>query len=336
MSWSRRVPWLFLLIAGSLGGLPARAEPKVSGMVFADAHVALQGASVPADSSAFRFRRVQLTVDQALDSVFSVRVQLEGDDGNLGSADRQSPFLKQVWLRWSGPAAFGDVTMGLSVTPLWSVSESFWGYRSIEKTVLDVQGFGSVVETGVALQRTAPRSGGLGYHLMVANGSGLRPENNGSKKLMLSVPWRAGDMVLEGVADYEGQPGPLDRWTAKLFGGWMHEGSAFGVEAYRRVHENAGPLGADLVPMGVSVFGHAPLSPRWTAVGRVDWTDPDSEQDATGYRVWYVIAALDYAARGNVHFLPNVLVRAYAPKASTVADRDADVTLRGTLFFTFR
>jgi hypothetical protein len=52
---------LFALLAAALVlASPASAQPRVSGMVFADALAALKGYSVPADSSAFRFRRAQL------------------------------------------------------------------------------------------------------------------------------------------------------------------------------------------------------------------------------------------------------------------------------------
>ena len=131
----------------------AHAQARLSGMVFADAQDALQGYSVPADSSAFRFRRVQFTVDQDLDSVFAVRFQIEADDAELTSHGKASMFLKQVWLRWSQLGALGNLTMGLSLTPTWALSESYWGYRSLEKTIIDLQGFGFATDLGVALQR---------------------------------------------------------------------------------------------------------------------------------------------------------------------------------------
>src|SRR5438445_741062 len=80
---------------------PVHAQARFSGMVFADALAALHGSTVPADSSAFVFRRVQFTVDQDLDSVFAVRLQLEADGNELTSKGKVGVFVKQAWLRWA-------------------------------------------------------------------------------------------------------------------------------------------------------------------------------------------------------------------------------------------
>src|SRR5262245_56053583 len=95
---------LFVTVAVFVGILltarPGHAQPRMSGAVFVDGLVALKGQSVPADSSAFRFRRVQLTAEQALDTTFAVLAQFEVDDGELSSRGKSVAFLKQAWLRW--------------------------------------------------------------------------------------------------------------------------------------------------------------------------------------------------------------------------------------------
>jgi hypothetical protein len=128
-----------LMIAALVLAGPARAQLRVSGMVFADALAALKGYSVPADTSAFRFRRMQLTAAQDLDTTFSVLVQLEVDDGEVTSKGKSAAFMKQAWLRWKHLGPFGDFTFGESLTPTWALPETYWGYRSIEKTVTDLQ-----------------------------------------------------------------------------------------------------------------------------------------------------------------------------------------------------
>lgn len=336
---SRGRPFVALLLASFavvVLAVPVVAQPRVSGMVFADAQHQLHGTSVPADSSSFRFRRVQLTVDHDLDSVFSARVQLEADDNELTGKGKSATFLKQVWLRWSHLGVFGDLTMGLSPTPTWSTAEGFWGYRSLDKTVLDVQGLGASTDMGVALQRAASAAHPLGWHLMLSNGGGQKPENSAGKKLALSVPYRFGDVTLEAMADYEDERGTTDRWTTKAFVGWQHADDAAGIELYRRVNARAGAALADVEPRGVSVFGRHRLTPHWRAVGRIDMTDPDRNAGRVGYRETYFIAALDAAPHANVHVLPNVLVRTYSAKASTLPDRKADVTLRVTLHWIYK
>src|SRR5438067_428420 len=211
---SRRFLPLSLWLSSALCALApvphAHAQARFSGVVFADAQDALHGSSVPADSSVFRFRRVQLTADQDLDSVFAVRLQLESDDNELTSKGKTAVFLKQAWLRWSRPGAAGDLVMGLSTTPTWSLAETYWGYRSLEKTVLDLAGLGFASDLGVSLLRAPGPGRALGWHVMLSNGNGQKPENNAAKKLALSLPYKFGDFVIEGMGDFEGEAGPHD------------------------------------------------------------------------------------------------------------------------------
>jgi hypothetical protein len=315
--------------------VPAHGQARVSGMVFADAQGQLHGTVVPADSSSFRFRRVQLTVDQELDTTFAVRLQLEADDNELTSKGKTTVFLKQAWLRWGHIRSFGDLYMGLSQAPTWALVEGYWGYRSLEKTVLDLQGLGSATDMGVALLRSPSASQPLGWHIMLSNGNGQKPENTVGKKLTLSVPYRFGDYVLEGMGDFEDERGTRDRWTTRVFGGWQKGADALGVEFYRRVNANAGTANADVVPSGASVFGRHKLTDHLRAVARVDFTDPDSNVDNAGYREMFFLAALDATPHANVHVMPNVLVRTYSAKG-VAPERKADVTLRVTLHWMYK
>lgn len=312
------------------------APPRLSGTVFADLQDQLHGTVVPADSSSFRFRRVQVTLDQDLDTTFAMRVQLEADETELTSRGRDAIYLKQVWLRWARLGGWGDLTMGLSTTPTWSVAEANWGYRSLERTVLDLQGFGGPVDVGVALQRVPSEAHALGYHLMLSNGAGHRPENSVGKKLSLSLPYRSGAMTVEAMADYEDERGVRDRWTTKGFVGWQHGDDAAGLEVFRRVNANAGAASADVIPAGFSVYGHKALNPHWRIVARLDGTDPDTNNDNAGYREIFALLALDAMPSAQVHVIPNVLVRSYSAKSGALADRDADVTLRVTLHWNYR
>src|SRR5262249_24862076 len=234
--------------------------------------------------------------------------------------------LKQAWLRWRHLGAFGDLTFGVSTTPTWALVESYWGYRSLEKTVLDLQGLGFATDLGVALQRAPGAASPIGWHLMLSNDNGQKPENNASKKLSLSLPWRMRAFVLAALADWTGEPGARGRWTARLLGGWERGADAAGVEWFQRVNGGAGTGGADVRPAGACAWGRKSIGARWRAVGRVDWVDPDREQDAQGYRQFFFLAALDAMPRASVHLMPNLLVRTYQAKSASLPGRDADVS----------
>ena len=324
-----------VLLASTIAS-SAHGQARVSGMVYADAQDQLHGFANAADTTKFRFRRVQFTVDQDLDTTFAVRLQLEADENELSSRGKTTVFVKQAWLRWGHLGAFGDLYMGLSTTPTWAMTESYWGYRSLEKTVLDLQGLGVATDMGVALLRAPAAGHPLGWHLMLSNGNGQKPENTPGKKLSVSVPYRFGDYVLEGMGDFEDERGTHDRWTGRVLGGWQKGADALGIELYRRVNANVGPANADVVPVGVSAYGRRKLSNHWRAVGRVDWTNPDSKVGNAGYREMFFLAALDATPHANVHVMPNILVRTYSAKVSTAADRKADVTLRVTLHWIYK
>lgn len=326
-----------LLLALSLPGLPARAlgaeaaaapavpaAPQVSGVIWADWFYNASGTAQ--DSSAFTFRRIYLTVDHTLDARFSARIQLEGDGQNVGSTGRMTVAFKQAHLRWKDAVPRGALVMGLSPSPLWVNEEALWGYRSIEKTALDVRGHGNSSELGVALLGSAGAKDALGYHVMVSNGSGQKPENNRSRRAAASVSLRRAGFLVESVADWDGATGGNDATTVKLLAGWSRDRDALGIEGFVRNFE--GPR-AD--PQGTSVFGRVAVGPRLTCVGRWDTYNADPDAEATGYFLHYFVLGLDIALSKQVHVLPNVLAQFYAAKSAAVAERDADVTPRVTL-----
>lgn len=326
-----------MVLAGLVGlSSSATAEGKISGVAFADYFYNVQGSGVvAADSNAFRFRRIYFTYDNDVDTVFAVRFQLEADEAELTSKGKIGVFVKQAFLRWK-ELGVEDLFMGLSPTPLWGNSETLWGYRSIEKTILDLNRMGSASDVGVAVQRVPNQNSPVGWHVMFANGSGQKPESDRSKKAYLSIPVVMGSAILEGVADYEGGPGDRDKYTLKLFGGWQRESGALGVEGFRRTNLNSGTAGADVVPMGASVFARGRLTDHLAAFGRYDYFDPDAEVDNAGYREHLLIGGVDFTPIKSVHLMPNVIVRSYQGKASAVPDQDADIVARITLFYSFK
>jgi hypothetical protein len=304
----------------------AAPVPRLTGTVFLDAQL-----TSPADTTSFRFRRVQLTVDHDPDTTVSIRVQLEAEDGTLTRNDRMASFLKQAWLRWRRLEPVGDVVVGLSPTPTWSVSEGLWGYRSIERTILDLQGYGAPVDLGVAIRRDPDARRHWGWHAMVSNGSGPRPETTAGKKFSLSLPYRRSGLIVEVMGDHENESGPRDRWTVKGLLGWSRATNAIGIEGFRRVHVDEGGPGADVIPTGFSVFGRYRTAASWGLGGRFDVVDPNHALDAEGYRErrgWFV---LDLTPRPRLHVMPNIAVRTFHAKSSASPTRPREVAGRVTL-----
>jgi hypothetical protein len=326
------------LAALMLSSTPAAhaQQTRVSGLTYFDAQYSLAGGSVADDSSFFRVRRIYVTLDRDLDTTFAVRVQLEADENTFASNGKNTVLVKQANVRWRGfgGLGLGDLVFGLSATPSWSLAEAQWGYRSLEKTVMDRGAFGTATDLGIAVQRVATKDQPLGWHLMIGNGTGQKPEDNAGKKAMAALSMRSGELLFEGGADYEDGIGALDKWSLRGLGVWANTQSALGLEAYRRVHVNAGGPATDVIPMGVSAWGRHPLNKAWKLVGRVDWTDPDSENDLTGHRETMFLVGLDAMPHAQVHVIPNVQMRTYQAKG-TSGDKDTDIAARLTVHWNY-
>lgn len=295
-----------------LQALPADAASKprpvnkVSGVMFADYYNVLSAddadASLPEKRNAFRFRRLYFTWDDSLSEQFDVRFRLEANDAGFGSGSKMTPFVKHAYLKWHG-ALGGDLYIGESGTPTWKLAESVWGYRSIEKTVLDLNKIGSSADIGLAW---AGKMGGAKLHLMVANGPGQKPEKDNGKKVYASLQLQPGGNHLEFYGDLDMIPGG-DNLTLKAFLGRSGESSRFGVEAFTHIQREASVSdpGEDATLLGASLFASVPVQPNWQGFARLDILN-DDDADTSDL---LVIGGLDWEAGKGVHIMPNVYVQ---------------------------
>ena len=309
-----------VLLAGALltAGAEARDRGTMTGTVFADYYfvVAADDRTGLERRNAFQFRRIYLTYDRDLSDRFAARVRLEARDAGFGERSRMTPFVKHAYVRWRRAVAGADLYVGESATPTWRASETLWGYRSVEKTILDLNGLGSSSDIGLGLRG---RAAGLGYHLMVANGPGQRPENDNGKKLYAAVrfePGRGGLFELYG--DLDMRPGGRDHLVAKFLIGLSRGRLRLGVEPFLRVRR----LAEDERLTGLSVFGSAAVHPAGWAFARLDALEEGGRSDRL------VIAGFDWEAAAGVHLQPNVHLQ--LPDGS-----DPILQVRATCFLRF-
>ncbi|GIV61936.1 MAG: hypothetical protein KatS3mg044_0802 [Rhodothermaceae bacterium] len=321
--------------------LPARGQHvDISGLAFGDVYwLAAHDEASLENRNGLWFRRVYLTFDVAFDDAWSARLRTEMNSaGDFESDDQLVPFAKDLYVRWRGGTH--QIYLGLSPTPTWNVVEGFWGYRAVEKTLVDLQRLGSSRDMGVAV-RGRLRDGRLHYHAMIGNGSGTRTETNKGKKAMLGISLHPSDrFVLEVYGDADDRPGQNNRFTLQGFAGYRTEAGRLGVQYVYQKREVQN--GADIEIRGLSVFGAARLSERVNAFARFDRmfdSNPDAGRIAylpffaTG-RSNLILAGLDIAAHDQVHVMPNVEVVVYD---ETNGDPTPDPTImpRLTFFFWF-
>lgn len=297
---------LLLCAAWLLSTTAANAEDgKIKGYMFGDYYAVLAAddaeSKLPEKRNAFQFRRIYFTYEKSLADDFSVRYRLEAKDAGFGKGSKMEPFVKHGYLKWKGALGSSDLYLGLSGTPTWAIAEKVWGYRSISKTVLDLNKIGSSADLGAALKGKA---GKIGYHLMVGNGPGQGPEDDHGKKLYGSFSFKASDrLVLEAYGDFNMKPADQNELTIKAFAGLQGEGLNAGVEVFSRTNKEAA-AGSDVTISGVSAFGSLPLGDSLKGFGRVDAVS----NDATDTTDLLLIAGVDYMPAKGVHLMPNLVV----------------------------
>ena len=294
---------ILVFLASAVGA----GEGKISGYMFGEYYYVVSAddaAGAPEKQNAFQFRRIYFTYDKGIDDRYSIRYRLETKDAGFGNAPKMVPFTKIAYLKVKGGVAGADLYLGLSGTPTWKLSEKLWGYRSIEKTILDLNKIGSSADIGVALKG---KGGSLAYHVMVANGPGQKPENDNGKKIYASVSLQPGATQIEGYVDYNMMPGDANELTLKGFAGVKKEALRGGVELFTRINQKAGvakKAGKDETITGASVFAALALGDALDGFGRLDMIS-NNDTDTTDL---LVIAGLDRTVAENVHLMPNLIV----------------------------
>ncbi|MBI2346897.1 MAG: hypothetical protein HYV03_08515 [Deltaproteobacteria bacterium] len=320
---TRRILYLMLGLLWLIASAPLNvaAEGKISGVVFGDFawfaryHTVAGSTTNWEKKTAFWIRRGYFTYDHTFDEHFSGRFRLEVNspdfDDNGGVADLVRPYVKEASLKWR-PNHHG-VSAGMITTPTWvGLVEDHWGYRSVERTPLDLQGFGGAVDLGVGADGSF-LDDKLQYAVMVGNGSGTRFEVNSDKKFYGALTVRPLDgLALRAYGDYETGFGHTDRVSLYGFAGYTRERWRLGtLFAVRRMQLTAG--GNQTIKL---ISGHGAFQiVKWLwGFARIDHLfDPNPAGNTIQYlpleetaKPTIAIAGLDFTVRKNIHLLPNV------------------------------
>lgn len=307
--------FLILFCSSLLSPLSVLAEGKISGMVFGDffwnaknSNNALEG------NTGFWIRRGYLTYDHTFDEDFSGRFRLEINSPDLTQASSNTtPYVKEANLQWK-PNAHA-LQIGMVTTPTWvGIVEDHWGYRSVERTPLDLQRFGTAVDLGLGTKGTFGEEERYGYHLVVGNGSGTRSEANttADKKFygaFFVKPVKA--LVLQTYADVEVGDGNGDRYTFYGFSGYTKENWRTGLLFAYRVQRIAGP---DQKFEILSGYGALKIADKFWTFARADHLfDPNPDGNNIQYLPLnttadptLILAGLDYEPVKDIHLIPNI------------------------------
>ncbi|MSR83682.1 MAG: hypothetical protein EXS58_12290 [Candidatus Latescibacteria bacterium] len=312
---------LALTLTGGLAVQAHAAEGKISGYMFGDYYYNVSG---PAEKeNGFQLRRICFTYDMKWSEKISGRFRLEANDARFSkSTGRMTPYVKESSITWK--QAQGSLSAGLVPTLTWAFQEKVWGYRSIEKTIMDLRNNGSAVDLG--LQWNRKLGGSSSVALMLSNGDGTSAETNNNKKIALQVLTKVAGLDAKVYADMETPEKEKGKTTLAGFIGKNGDGFHGGIEAFYRIDKKAA-AGEDQKGFGVSLFGAKPVSEGKKVFARVDLyeSNSDAEDDQQ-----MLIGGLDWALAKDLHLMPNVMVTLYQD-----SNIDTQLVPRITGFFEF-
>ena len=288
----------------------------------------------------FWFRRIYFTYNNKLSDTVKMRLRLEmASPGDFVSSSTLDPFVKDAYLSFNlGGGA--SLVAGMQGPPSFGNEEDIWGYRSIEKTPLDLYKWTSSRDIGLSLK------GGesVQYHFMFGQGSSNKAETNNGKKIFGSLAYASGGLFLEAVAQYERAKTGDDDIILKGFGAYTGDWGRIGVMFANRSYK---PEGGDSRPYNIlSVFAVIKAGEKVDLIGRYDMNFGDGYKESfKGSGIGYVpfannvefsfaIAAISYQVHKNVWLIPNVKFAMYNdPDEGEKPDGDFYGNL--TLYFKF-
>lgn len=314
---------------------------------------AAQYAGVEEGMNAVQLRRFYLGYDHDFSPSFGARALIEANDRSTFANGSHGIFVKQIHLLWRDPVPSVPFTLraGLVPTPMFRVPEAIWGYRSIEKNLLDFRGLASSSDWGVSIEGDVADER-YGYYLLAGNGSSTREETSADKAVYGSTwgRWFDGRLILEIVGAYIGAPDNRDRRVGRVLIGSESDVVNLGLELALAREANAAEIrGGGRAPLEIfatSAFVSLPVTavlPHTWAFARWDRYDPDRRRRGNvippsreeAYVQNFFVAGLDVRPDERVHIMPNLWINTYDARRPGFVARDADVVGRLTLFFRF-
>jgi hypothetical protein len=317
--------------------MPAAAgEGKLSALVFGDAYwMAANHDSTIEDMNGLWIRRFNLTWDQKFDDAWSARMRLEAaQPGDFSTSATIFAFIKDAWIK--GQRGAHAALIGVQPAPTLPIYEDLWGYRSVEKVPVELQGLATSRDGGIAVMGDFGENKMLGYHVMVGNGTNVSQETNTKKKAMASLRVRpTGQIVLEAYGDYEDRVNSANRVTYFGFAGYQAEKVRAGVQYAQQTRMETGD---DIDLRILSGFVAGRVAEKVWLLGRVDRNmDPNPNGALIAYTPFdpsaantFFIAGVDFTVAEGVSLIPNVEATVYDDPEAGGEAPDTDVMLRLT------
>ena len=279
------------------------AEGKISGVTYFDF-------SATDTKSAFYFKRQYFGYGGEVSDKVSYKILFDVGRTNLGTTldkkgkeisedTRLVAFLKKAQVNYE--SSFGKFNFGLIGMNTYGVQESNWGYRFIEKSALDKNGFSATADIGVGFSRSLIDN--LNLSLLLVNGEGFKnPQGDEYYKIAFNTTYgesnlNKNDGYNAGVV-YTTEASDTDPTTmASVFGGFAGMGLRLGGE-YDMLTK--GSVESNII----SVSANYTVRDNIDIFARYDMVDDNDNTDKNGKN--YLITGIVLACDGGISVAPNL------------------------------
>jgi hypothetical protein len=315
--------------------------------------------NIDAPESFFNIRRLYISYDYFISPKFTSQIVLTYE-GQTAATSTRNIFIRYMNVRWKNVFKRTDFVFGQQATPIYNFFETTWGLRYIEKTIADMRGIAPASDLGFSVQGRLNEKGNLNYNFTIANGSGLRPENDKYKRLYATFFGKLFNEKLWFDVDYSYEAtAPSAHQSKHLYKvgvAYKTDKIAIGAEAFDdALKHQAGTIRSvtnDTVmvnesSVGYSVFLTKRFSKQFSCFIRYDKFNPDTKFNSGNHYVSsynvnsenFFAAGLDYQPVESVHIIPNLWYDHFHNKQikeSAALTQNADVVPRLTVYVVFK
>lgn len=336
---SRRVSQgsVFLLMIALSSAAIAQRSVDIGGLAYIDYNYVIASPDTEEEgANTFDYRRIYLTADFTLSEQFDGRIRLEAQGKSTTAQGRPTPFVKDAYLTWQDPIGENSrLRFGVQPPPLFELAEDTWGYRSLEKTIIDRVNANDSRDLGIRADIPLAGEGTLRISGMFANGNGVRPEVDSERGKHIYGQIQAfpsETLRLSAGTDYVRYDGEDDTRKGSLkasaFVGSASDRFRGGAEVFylRTTFDDRATSGNPVDGVGVSAFGAVNTSDRTSVVARYDYAEADAGN--VGVNEHFGLVAFVYRPDMRVELMPNVVI-------SKLENVEAEVTGRFTVHVRF-
>ena len=222
------------------------------------------------------------------------------------------------------------------------MSEAVWGYRSVDKTQLDLRNILASKDIGVSLKGKFDDEGMFNYGIQYGNASGTKPESDNNKRIsgVFQVkPMK--NVQLSGYFEQNSFATDTAMTNFAFFAGYSEKdnfsiGAEFFMSSTAKTFKKEGETDLQsLNKNGFSIFGNYCFLPNFAVLLRYDMFDPNTDSDVKGDSRNYIVAGVDWKIDKRCSIIPNIQYETYEKVTVNNVDKTFDSSLNARITFMY-